>query len=85
MANSFDITPDDTWQLMSGENTTGTVAVKGSGIILFSESDTPPSAGSLVGLQATELHPPLGYDMLAGQNLYAKRISGNCTISVTLT
>lgn len=85
MANSFDVAPTDGWDLLSGPDTVGTVGVKGSGAVLFRESDTLPTEESTIGLRMVEEHPPLGYEMLTGQSLYGKRIFGNCVISVTLT
>ncbi len=85
MANSFDVNPSGGWDILSVPNTTGTVGVKGSGLVLFSEQNADPAVDSEVGLLMNENHPPLGYSMNPGQSLYARRISGNCTISVTVT
>lgn len=83
MSNSIDFVPSGSWDEISGENTVGTVHPKGSGKVLFSEQSTPPAVDSEVGLMLTEEHNPLDFQMLAGQKLYAKRITGNCLISVT--
>lgn len=84
MANSVDVTPTGGWDLISGPDTTGTVGVKGSGAVLFSEQSTAPDSESLVGLRMVEEHTPLNFTMKTGQSLYVKRIFGNCIISVTL-
>lgn len=84
MANSVDIVLTGGWDIISLENTTGTVGVKGSGSVLFSEQSSYPDVDSDVGLRMVEEHTPLNFTMGSGQILYAKRLFGNCIISLTL-